>query len=63
MFEHAAQCIARRQLMDKAEEPPDLTRIQILPLFYPFFIKPESQPLQLLSLPVSTHTDLTKKFL
>lgn len=63
MFEHTAQCIARRQLMDKAEEQSDLTRIQILPLFYPFFIKPKSHSLQLLSLPVSTHTELTKNFL
>lgn len=63
MFEHAAQCIARRQLMDKAEEQPDLTRIQILPLLYPLFIKPKSQSPQLLSLRAFTHTELTKKFL
>lgn len=32
MFEYAAQCITRWQLMDKAEEQLDLTRIQILPI-------------------------------
>lgn len=62
MFEHVA-CVARRQLMGKAEEQLDLTRIKILPLFYPLFIKPKSRSLQLLSLPVSTHTGLTKNFL
>lgn len=55
MFEHLAQRVARRQLMDKAEEQPELPRMKTLLLFYPLFIKPKSHSLQLLSLPVSTH--------
>lgn len=49
--------------MGKAEEQPDLTRIKILPLFYPLFIQPKSRSLRLLSLPVYSHTGLTKNFL
>lgn len=55
MFEQAAQCIARRQLMEKAEEQPELSRIQILLLFHPLFIKPKSHSLQL-SPSLSLHT-------
>lgn len=62
MFEHVVQCIARRQLIDKAEEQPEWTRIEILSVFYPLLIKPKSHSLQLLSHPVSTHR-VNKKFL
>lgn len=55
MFEQAAQCIARRQLMENAEEQPELSRIQILLLFYTLFIKPKSHSLQL-SASLSLHT-------
>lgn len=60
-FEHAAHRIARRQLMAKAEEQTDLTRLQILLLFYPPFIKPKSHSPQLLSLPGFT-LRVNKKF-
>lgn len=55
MFEGLAQCVVTRQLMDKAEEQPELPRMKTLPLFYPLFIKPKSHSLQLLSIPVSSH--------
>lgn len=55
MFKQAAQCIARRQLMENSEEQPELSRIQILLLFYPLFIKPKSHSFQL-SPSLSLHT-------
>lgn len=41
--------------MEKAEEQPELSRIQILLLFYPLFIKLKSHSLQL-SPSLSLHT-------
>lgn len=55
MFGQAPQCTARRQLMEKGEEQPELSRIQILLLFYTLFIKPKSYSLQL-SASLSLHT-------